>query len=89
MNTPIPEGELSRIRDALFRGHKIQAIKLYRAGTGAGLVEAKTAIEGLEAELRAASPEKFTVPASGKGCLGVAVALCVVVVTVILWLVRS
>jgi len=89
MNTPIPKGELSRIRDALFRGHKIQAIKLYREGAGVGLAEAKTAVEGLEAELRAASPEKFTAPASGKGCLGVAVTVCAVVVAVILWLVRS
>ena len=88
MNTPIPEDKLAHIREALFRGHKIEAIKLYREGTRAGLVEAKTAVEKLEIELRAASPEKFTAPASGKGCLGVVVIVCAVVAVSILWFVR-
>lgn len=33
------------IRDALRRGRKIEAIKLYREATGAGLREAKDAID--------------------------------------------
>ena len=78
MNTPIPEDKLARIREALFLGHKIEAIKRYREGTDTGLVEAKTAVEKLEAELRAASPEKFASPASGKGCLGVVLMACAV-----------
>jgi hypothetical protein len=89
MNKPIPEDKLARIREALFRGQKIEAIKLYREGTDARLADAKTAVEKLEVELRAASPEKFTAPASGKGCLGVVVMACAVVVAGILWFVSK
>jgi hypothetical protein len=85
--TPIPEDKSARIREALFRGQKIEAIKLYRQAADAGLAEAKTAVEKLEAELRVASPEKF-VAAPGKGCLGIAVTVCAVVLPVILWFVR-
>ena len=91
MNTSIPENILAPIKEALFRGQKIEAIKLYREGTGAGLADAKTAVEKLEVDLRAASPEKFTSPspAPAKGCLGVIVMAGVVVGAVILWVVRG
>jgi ribosomal protein L7/L12 len=36
---------------ALQRGRKIEAIKIYRTVTGAGLGEAKTAVEAMEREL--------------------------------------
>ena len=36
------------IRDALQRGNKIEAIKIYRELTGAGLAEAKRAIDQIE-----------------------------------------
>ena len=85
MDKPIPADELTAIREALFQGQKIQAIKLYRKGTGSGLADAKAAVEKLEAELRAASPEKFTTAVPGKGCSGVVV--CAVVVAVIFWIV--
>ena len=80
---------MAPIREALFRGQKIEAIKLYREGTGVGLAEAKTAVEKLEADLRAASPEKFTAaaPTPAKGCLGVVVMACVVVGAVVSWVV--
>ncbi len=88
MNTPIPENKLGPIKEALFCGQKIEAIKLYREATSAGLAQAKTAVENLEMDLRATSPEKYTAPASGKGCLGVVVMACVIVGAVILWVVR-
>lgn len=88
MNTAIPENKLATIREALFRGQKIEAIKLYRECTDAGLAEAKTAVERLEVDLRAASPEKFTAPATGKGCLGIIVMACLIVGAAILWVVR-
>lgn len=37
-----------QILDALSRGKKIEAIKHYRAATGAGLKEAKDYVEGLQ-----------------------------------------
>ena len=59
--------DLERIRNALFAGRKIEAIKIYRESTGQGLKQAKDAVELLEDELRKAEPEKFTAPPA-KGC---------------------
>ena len=69
MNGPIPEPVAQQIQAHLFAGQKIQAIKLHRQQTGMGLAESKTAVEAMEAELRARSPESFTAPPGGKGCL--------------------
>jgi ribosomal protein L7/L12 len=49
MTTPISNDELERIRAVAVAGEKIAAIKLYRVATGAGLAEAKQAVEALEA----------------------------------------
>lgn len=38
-----------QIQDALRRGNKIEAIKIYREMTGVGLAEAKQAVEAYEA----------------------------------------
>ena len=65
MNALIPEESLARIREALFRGRKIEAIRLHRECTGTGLAEAKAAVDRLEAELRAAEPDKFAGPDGG------------------------
>lgn len=73
MNTPIPEGELVSIREALYRGRKIEAIKIYREVTGMGLAEAKAAVERLEEELRATRPENFLPQTERRGCLGLLV----------------
>jgi hypothetical protein len=59
MNAPIPEDLRARVSDALYHGRKIEAIKWYRELTGTGLAEAKRVVEQCEAELRAATPEKF------------------------------
>ncbi len=40
-----------QIEEALRRGDKIEAIKIYRELTGAGLAEAKRAVDGIEAGL--------------------------------------
>jgi ribosomal protein L7/L12 len=61
----IPEDQLAQITEALFRGQKIEAIRQYRNCTGAVLAEAKAAVERLEADLRAAEPDKFAEGAGG------------------------
>src|SRR2546430_9508505 len=66
-NQHIPESEATKIREFVFAGRKIEAIKLLRDVSGLGLAEAKTMVEKLEAELRQSSPEKFTAKA-GSGC---------------------
>jgi ribosomal protein L7/L12 len=40
--------DLSEVREALLRGNKIEAIKLYRLQTGVGLKEAKDAVDEME-----------------------------------------
>jgi ribosomal protein L7/L12 len=67
MDRSIPEADAEAIRQSLFAGRKIEAIKRLRESTGLGLVEAKTMVERLEGELRKTSAEKFTAKA-GKGC---------------------
>ena len=62
----IPEAQAAQIREFVFAGRKIEAIKLLRKSTsGLGLAEAKTVVEQLEEQLRQTSPEKFTARKSG------------------------
>jgi ribosomal protein L7/L12 len=44
-------GDLSTVEDHLRAGQKIQAIKQYREQTGAGLKEAKDAVEAMQQRL--------------------------------------
>jgi len=56
--------------EALYAGRKIDAIKQLRELSGLGLKESKEIIERLEAELRAAHPERFIDPRTkSKSCL--------------------
>lgn len=77
---------LAQIREALIHGRKIEAIKLYRESTGAGLAEAKNAVEAFEKEWRAATPEQFTTSPGGKGCSTLVVALGVTMTFLSLWI---
>jgi hypothetical protein len=68
-----------QIASALYGGRKIEAIKQLRTISGLGLKESKEIIDRLEADLRSAHPERFTVTrSSGLGCImalaGIAVA---------------
>jgi hypothetical protein len=72
MSDPVPEDVVQHIRDALFAGRKIEAIKLYREHSGLGLKESKDFIERLERELREREPDRFTVPPGRGGCAAVA-----------------
>src|SRR5882724_6189625 len=67
MNEQIPESQAAQIREFVFAGRKIEAIKLLRQTAGLQLVDAKTVVEKLEKELRETSPEKFS-GKSGNGC---------------------
>jgi ribosomal protein L7/L12 len=49
---PGPSPAMAQVAALLRQGNKIEAINVYRAITGAGLREAKTAVEELEASLR-------------------------------------
>lgn len=77
MQPPLTEAQQDQIKAELFAGTKIQAIKTYRAATGSDLKAAKDAVEAIEADLRATSPEKFTTPAAKAGCLPLLLLLLV------------
>lgn len=100
MSIQVPEATLAEIREALFRGQKIDAIKLYREYTETGLAEAKTTVEELEVELRSTSPDKFSAAPPGEGCcdmaaiipvrgIAVIVMFLLIVAAVVWWLVRK
>jgi ribosomal protein L7/L12 len=55
----IPDDKLESMREDIFRGMKLQAIKTYRDCTGLGLKECKDFVDSLVVELKATSPEKF------------------------------
>lgn len=69
----VPEGELVGLLEA---GKKIEAIKLYRRHTGAGLKEAKDAVEAVAAQRGIAA-------ASKSGCLGVVLLLSAISIAAI------
>lgn len=62
--------DLEQIVAALYAGQKIEAIKIYREVTQEGLLEAKNAVEAIEARLREETPGRFKTP-TGTGCAGV------------------
>jgi hypothetical protein len=85
MAQSLTQEQIAAVTDAVFGGQKIQAIKLYREATSAGLAEAKEFVERLEDELRLQYPDKFSAapPAcsmSAPVLLAVAVAVGIAVI---------
>ncbi|MCA8983785.1 MAG: hypothetical protein R3C12_21375 [Planctomycetaceae bacterium] len=66
MNELNPD-QIHAIHQALLEGQQIQAIKLYRDATGAGLRESKEFIDALLPQLKEQHPEQFA-KHSGTGC---------------------
>jgi ribosomal protein L7/L12 len=87
----LTEQQRQAIHAEIFKEHKISAIKLYREATGAGLKEAKDAVEDMEKDLRQREPNKFAKPAGKSGCLGVlaVVALLASAALVTVYILRS
>ena len=83
MINPLTDNQRQAIEAAIFAERKIQAIKLYREATGAGLAEAKDAVEKLETELRERHPEDFGPKPASTGCAGMLVLLFVAAALVI------
>ena len=73
MSQLITDEQVATLSESIFRGRKIEAIKLYRGMTGLGLKEAKDAVEELEKSLRVTSADKFSATPQGGGCLSVIV----------------
>jgi ribosomal protein L7/L12 len=88
VSSPIPDEKITALRELMFSGRKIEAIKLYREISGLGLKESKEAVEALEASLRKESPEKFSSASRGKGCLGASAVICLCTGAVVYWMSR-
>jgi hypothetical protein len=86
MSTELHESIIDEIREAIFAGKKIQAIKIYREAAGTGLKEAKEFIDTLAAKLYEESPDRFKSPPGSSGCAGVLLAIATVIGSAI-WLV--
>ena len=84
MTDELNDSQWDEIESALFAGRKIEAIKLYRDATGAGLKDAKDIIDEHERELRGSQSESFRAPAN-KGC-GSAAALLLLGASAAGWL---
>ena len=87
----LTEQQRQAINAEIFGGQKISAIKLYREATGAGLKEAKDAVEEIEKDLRQREPNRFAKPAGKSGCMSVVavVALLVSAALVTIYILRS
>jgi ribosomal protein L7/L12 len=57
---PLSDAALEEIVNDLYAGKKIAAIKAFRVATGAGLTEAKDAVEAIEQTIRTTEPERLT-----------------------------
>lgn len=77
------------MRELIFAGRKIEAIKLYHEISGLGLKESKEAVEALESTLRKDSPEKFSSAPHGKGCLTASAAIFLCAVAAVYWIFRE
>jgi hypothetical protein len=85
MSTPLPEDKLVEIKEAIYRGRKIEAIKIYRESTRVQLVDAKAEVDKLEEELRATRPENFMRTGERRGCLGVLAAALLMAGIIVIW----
>lgn len=70
---------LERIKAQLRANQKIAAIKTLRETSGLSLVEAKAAVEKLQAELHAQDPQQYPLN-DAKGCGGVGLLLALLIV---------
>ena len=77
--------QTQRIAAALAEGRKIEAIKLHREATGAGLKESKEFIDALIPKLIAQDPVKYAKAARSGGCAG-AVLLALAALTALAWM---
>lgn len=64
-----------KILDSIFRGEKLQAVKLYRDNAGVSLREAKEFIEDLTDKLQEEAADQFE--SGNRGCLGLISVACV------------
>ena len=81
MSEQLPEQVVEEISEAIFKGRKIHAIKVYREQMGVDLKTAKEFVDALAERLREEAPERFQ--GGGAGCSGQAAALLILIGAVV------
>lgn len=72
----LDEARRADVKAAILAGRKIEAIQIYReAVPGTALVDAKKAVEEMQAQLRREHPENYGPATSKTGCLGIMTAM--------------
>ena len=90
MENQLSENKKNEILDAIYKGKKLEAIKIYKLETGKDLREAKEYIEGLTNEIRKEYPEKFQNNLSGNGgCMKPAIFLFGIIGTLAFYLFKN
>lgn len=79
MAESLSDQQWKEIEDRLYAGRKIEAIKVFRLHTGAGLKDAKEVLDQHERELRTKCPERFK---KSTGCGAVAAVFLIAIVLV-------
>lgn len=84
INKPTPQQE-TLIADAIFKGKKIEAIRLYREATQVGLADAKHSVEQLAAILKIEKPHHFHKSNEENNNSGFIFALAAIVIAILVF----
>ena len=69
MASPISEDDLEQVRAAILAGKKLDAVRIYRDGTGKDLMTSKGDVEALTRELEQGGAETFANAARGRSAV--------------------
>ena len=85
----LPLDAAANINSALARGHKIEAIKIYREATHCGLKEAKDAIERVDTKPASSSANPIITRTSGSNWFTIVLALIILAIIAAIILLRK
>ena len=83
MTNELTSEQLTAVSNAIYAGHKIEAIKFYRTATGKDLKDSKDAVEKLAMELEAKNPAMFVKQRSQSGSLATPVFWSVIAALIV------
>lgn len=81
---PLSESEQAAVDAELQAGRKLNAIKIFKDATGAGLAESKSAVEARDVLLRGTRPEQFAPVESSGGASGVIAVLLILTALIVI-----
>lgn len=85
MADTLSDEQMRAISEALAKGNKIEAIKIYREASGKGLKEAKDFIDALVPKLVEQDPVKYAAAEKSGGCASLIVFALLLSGAVLCW----